>query len=377
MTIVRIAHAEPRPGDLGNGQFLTHGFLVVLADEGGRRALPFWLGGEPGADSLGQLAGHTGWEILTADAPEELAVRLLDAAGAAVTGVDLDLPAASLAELRPEACTARIELGGPGTGPVTARIELGGPGTGPVTARIELGGPGTGPVTARFGLVTARFGLGLAVAAAADAPIRVADETMDRLAVPVPGDDLIGPFLDLVPPAAQLTGGRVAGDPVRLAARRPRYEPRNMGFADGLDRWDLDGGFVRDASDAHRGDYTAVAEGESAVLSAAAERPAGSAALVQTIFANDYRGATVVFSGEIRTAPLTYEAGLRVEILRQLWRVRGTRSDHGVTVAGGRSWTRHEVTAAIPEDADMIRFGLTLAGPGQVALRHAELTRGA
>jgi hypothetical protein len=32
-TTVRIAHAEPRPGDLGNGIFITHGYLVVLADD--------------------------------------------------------------------------------------------------------------------------------------------------------------------------------------------------------------------------------------------------------------------------------------------------------------------------------------------------------
>jgi hypothetical protein len=32
MTTVRIAHAEPRPGKLSNGEFQTLGHLVVLAD---------------------------------------------------------------------------------------------------------------------------------------------------------------------------------------------------------------------------------------------------------------------------------------------------------------------------------------------------------
>jgi hypothetical protein len=65
MTTVRIAHAEPRPGRLGNGEFQTRGYLVVLADDAGRRAVPIWLRGEPGEADLSQLgelasgpAGH-------------------------------------------------------------------------------------------------------------------------------------------------------------------------------------------------------------------------------------------------------------------------------------------------------------------------------
>jgi hypothetical protein len=50
------------------------------------------------------------------------------------------------------------------------------------------------------------------------------------------------------------------------------------------------------------------------------------------------------------------------------------REDHGVTVSGGHTqWARHEITALIPEDADLRRFGITLGGPGQVALRDPEL----
>ena len=46
MTTVRIAHAEPRPGRLANGEFHTNGHLVVLADDAGRRAVPIWLRGD-------------------------------------------------------------------------------------------------------------------------------------------------------------------------------------------------------------------------------------------------------------------------------------------------------------------------------------------
>jgi len=343
MTTVRIAHAEPRPGNLGHGIFITAGYLVVLADDAGHRALPIWFGGHPGGGSLSGLLDRTADDIMTSGAPEELNARLLDAAGASVTGVDVEMTSAG------------AEVAGAGPGGLDPDA---------FTARIELGGP-AGPRH-----VAAPFGLGLAMAAAAGAPVRVPGAVLDRLAVPVAGDDLLGPLLERVPQAARPAGGRIGGWPARLPTRRPRYEPRNLAFADGLDWWDTDGSFQRDQSP--RPDYSATAEDGSAVLSSAAGRPTGSAVLVQTMFADDYRGATVVFSGEIRTVPLTYEAGLRVEILRDRLRVR---HDHSITVAGRRPWTRYEVTAAVPGDAEIVRFGITLNGPGEIALRQAELTR--
>jgi hypothetical protein len=333
MTTVRIAHSEPRPGDLGNGIFITHGYLVVLADDAGHRALPVWLR-DPSGGSLEELLAEPDTEIVTARAPEELTARLLRTAGARVTGVELDPVEPDAVELDPKVAVAQISLAGP----------------------------------AGDRLVTARFGLGLAVALAAGAPIRVPDAVMDRLAVPVTGNDLVGPFLDRIPPAGRPVGGRVAGWPYRLPALRPRFEPRNLDFADGLDRWDLDGG---------SGDsYSSAVEGRSASLFSAVPEPVGPAALMQTIFADDYHGTTVTFRGEISTAPVTrgvpFEAGLRLEIFRDRRRVR---DDHGVTVGGGTEWARHELAARVPSDAEFIRFGVVLAGPGRIALRGPELTR--
>jgi hypothetical protein len=203
---------------------------------------------------------------------------------------------------------------------------------------------------------------------------------LDRLAVPVPGDDLLTPFLDRVPSAARAQPGR------GLPGRRPRYEPRNLDFADGLDRWDLDPG--PDPGPASGPDpgpaCVAVAEGPSAVLSSGGPgrpggpgvpRPPGSATLLQAIFADDYRGAAVTFSGEIRADPLTEQAGLRLEIIQNWLRVGRVREDHGVTISGHRPWTRYEITARIPADADQIRFGITLTGSGLIALRNPELRR--
>jgi hypothetical protein len=330
MTIVRIAHAEPRPGKLPGGGFETRGVLVVLADEAGRQAVPIWLT-EPAGGDLAELAARPPGEITSSGAPQELAARLLRAAGASVTGVDIDVTEPDAAELRPETAVTRIGL--------------------------------DGAEGARQ--VTAGLGLGLAMAATARAPVRLADAVLDRLAAPVPGDDLLTPFLDRIPPVAQVVpGGGLAGSPMApLPGKRPRFEPRNMDFADELDRWDLDSG----AGD----DYSATADGPSAVLSSVVPRPAGAAALVQAIFADDYRGREVVFSGEIGTGPLAEQAGLRLEVLKH-W--RGVREDHGVMVAGRCDWTRYEVRAQVPEDADIIRFGITLSGAGRIALRLPELS---
>jgi hypothetical protein len=344
MTSVRIAHAEPMPGRLGNGEFHTRGYLVVLADDAGHRAVPIWLRGEPGEDDLSQLvelASRPAGEIMVTDAPEELAARLLRAADASVAGVDIDVTAAGIDELSPRVTVTRVGLDG----------------------------------SAGTRQVTASLGLGLAMAVASGAPVWVPDAVMDRLAAPVAGEDLLTPFLDHVPPYARVRPGHgLSGWPMSaLPGKRPRFEPRNLDFADGLDRWDLDISPGLETPPPQQEDYSAAVEGRSAVLTTAVACPAGSAGLVQTIFADDYRGATVVFRGEVRTEAADGQAGLRLEVLRQWWRNGGDSEDYGVTVLGGSEWARHEVSAPVPEDADLIRFGVTLVGPGQVALRNPGL----
>ena len=344
MTTVRIAHAEPQPGKMPDGGFQTRGHLVVLADDARHRAVPIWMGGDPGSGELSQLVEsprHPAGEIVTANAPQVLTARLLGAADARVTEVDIEATGAEIDKLSPQVSVARIRL---------------------------AGAAGTRDVTADLGL-------GLAMAAAAGAPVRLADALLDRLAVPVPGDDLLTPFVDRVPPVAQaMVAHSLPGWPARVPGRRPRFEPRNLDFTDGLSRWDLDSGFRHDSETSR--DYAAAAEGEGAVLSSAVPRPAGSAALVQAIFADDYRGDAVVFRGGIRTERLTEQAGLRLEILRHRWRAGRAREDRTVTISGGRpEWTDYEITALIPEDAEMIRFGIGLSGPGRIWLRNPELSR--
>jgi hypothetical protein len=337
MATVRVAHAEPLPGKLPTGEFLTHGHLVVLADDAGHRAVPIWLRGgtEPGVEDLARLVelrDRPPEEAVSAAVPEELTTRLLGAAGASVTGVDLDVALADAGTLDPEVTVARVEL--------------------------------TGRSGTRH--VAAGLGLGLAIAVTAGAPIRVPDAVLDRLGAPVTGDDLLTPFLDRVP---------LAGTERSMPGRRPRYEPRNMDFAGGLDRWNFVGGLDRPNHEVPEG-YLAGVEGQSATLSSAASRLAGSALLLQEIYAEDYRGRAVTFSGEIRTGPRTEQAGLRLLVFRYPpdgWRGEPVREDRSITVSGPTEWARHEITALVPDDANMIVFGIELTGPGLVVLRNPAL----
>jgi bifunctional DNase/RNase len=362
---VRIAHAEPgpgRPAETGPrvdpwvpAVARPFGFHVVLADDAGHRALRAWLAQHPDGTLLPALLDRPGDDIWTTHGiPEELAVRLTSAAGGSVTGVEIRPDRADIEEVTEQTCTARIELGGPA-------------GTRHVTARLDLG---------------------LALAVVSAAPVLVADAVMDRLAVPVPDGDVLAPFRAARPVTAEqeLAGfiidrraGRVFGVPAGLPGERPRFEPRNMSFGEGLDRWDLDSAardLAEEAAAQVRDDYCAAAEGRSAVLSSASAEPRGPALLAQTIFADDYRGATIAFSAEIRAEDAAGQGGLRLEVLRKGWRIRADRRvERTVGVTGSQDWSRREIAVTVPEDADVIRFGVTLAGHGRVWLRDPELRR--
>jgi hypothetical protein len=353
---VRVAHAEPRSWRVGgggqpagqSGEGRRRGLLVVLADDAGHRALPVWLAEDPDGVWLpGLLDWYGDGKGTMAGVPEELAARLVSAAGASVTGVELDPAVPDVREVTGETFAARIELGGlPGPRHVTTRLDA-----------------------------------GLALAAVTGAPVRVTGPVMDRLAVPMPEGDLLALFSDRELEATgpgHLILDRSADRVVHVRGdgpgKRPRFEPRNMDFGDGLDRWDLDGGPGQEAGSGPLG-YSAAAEGPCAVLSSAAAEPGDSAVLVQAVFADDFLGA-VVFSGEVRTEDVAGRAGLCLEILRAGKGSPGRREEHhAVTVTGSRDWCRQEITVPVPEDAGIIRFGVALAGRGRVWLRNPELRR--
>jgi RNA polymerase sigma factor (sigma-70 family) len=329
VTTVRIARAERRipPGPVPD-RFPTH--VIVLADDAGRRDLPIWLLGrdshrfghlfDPSAADQ-ERAGTT-----QARSSDELTDQLLRAAGTRVAGVHID-------ELGPDVTVARIELACPA-------------GTRHVTTRLPDG---------------------LAVAITAGAPIRVADSVMDRLAVPM---EASGSGLS---PEQTVQGLSLE--------HRPRYEPRNMAFADGLDRWMLGGSFTENAIESHWKDYSCTAEHGIAALFSAVPQPESFALLAQEVYADDYRDAVVVFSGQVRTEDPAGRAGLclwvrRVRDIRRRWAEEGAlgNPDNHVVMVGDHAWTRHQITVRIPGDASVVGFGIFLAGPGRIELRDAELT---
>jgi bifunctional DNase/RNase len=339
MTHVRIVHVEPWPGRLPEAGFAISEFLVLLADDAGRLALPVWLNGIDG-DPLWRILDQPARGAAMAGTAEELTGRLLQAAGVAVTGVDID-------DLDTQ--TTAPPRFGPPSRPLTE-------------ARIVLGAPGG----RRH--VTARLGFGLALAAAAGAPVRVADAVLDRLAVAIQDGDLVRQFIGALPAPA-----------VFRPRPRLRFEPRNLTFADGLDRWEFGGSFRREADESHGNDYSCTAMDRSVIIRSAVPEPYGFAGLQQMIAADDYRGRTLVFSGELRTQDVAARAGLHLTVGPPLGPAPARQSPPRrttVTVTGSQDWARHEVTAHVPGDAGIVGFGFFLAGRGLVELRNAELTSG-
>ena len=112
-------------------------------------------------------------------------------------------------------------------------------------------------------------------------------------------------------------------------------------------------------------------------MAATVGEPAGSAVLVQAIAAEDYRGRTVTFRGQLRATGIASQAGLHLAVSRPQDEPAGAPLlDHGssLTAPGSSDWTWHEVTVPVPVEATVIRFGISLAGRGRIELRGAELT---
>jgi RNA polymerase sigma-70 factor (ECF subfamily) len=327
MTTVRIARAARRDR-MSHLPARAPTHVALLADEAGGRELPLWFL-TPDGFRLERLLGAEREQTT-----DGLTARILRALGASVTGVEIG-------ELGPEVAAARIGL------------------------------------TSSAGVrqVTVRLVDGLAIAIAADAPIRVADTVMDRLAVPAGTTPLRG----VGPGGAPVKAALRPREPVPRRPGRPRYSPRNATFADGFDGWLFGGSFAENVSDSHWHDYECVAKDGTAMIASAVPEPSGFAMLGQEIYADDYQGSMVVFRGEFRVPEGRAGLFLRVNEGRP---IRGPLTeqaafadpDNNVTpVANEPEWASHQVSARVPADVDAVVFGIFLAGPGRIELRNPEL----
>jgi hypothetical protein len=332
VTTVRVVFTlRSRPGRLPDGSGVTvpglSQALIVLADDMDHRAAPLWLR-IAGYKELLALVERPARGVAMGGVLQTVA-RLLDVAGVTVTAVDIEPVGEDVPELRSDTVTARVGL---------------------ATAAGD-----------RHVVVSAEEGL--ALAAVVGTPVRVTDAVMDRLAVPVEGEDVLAPF----PPSG---ADRPPGGP----GWRRRFEPRNMAFAAGLDWWELSEDFSV-AGQPHGRDYSCTAADGSAVIASEVPEPAGSAVLAQTIYADDYRGRTVAIRGQLRTTDIVGHAGLHLAAGQPrapaAARLRGRSS---LIAPGNSEWTWHEVTMPVPADAAVIRFGFSLTGRGRVELRNAELS---
>ena len=323
MTAVRIAHADPWPGRRPDGGMSVYQVLVVLADtvladDGGHRALPVRLSGRDGGFWRLLAGPEDRDEVVPEDHAEEMTGQLLDAAGITVTAV-------TVTELGPGVTAARVDIAVPG-------------GTRQVTTRLADG---------------------LALAVITGAPLAVDGPVMDRLAEPVTGPDLLSPFRSRMEEAAE---------------PGPRFEPRNLAFTDGLRGWQLVGPHLRQATGL---DYSCTTEDGRAILTEAVPEPAAFAFLSQQIYADDYHDRTVTFRGELRATDVADRAGLVLRITSNRPAPRQPAeqdpANHFAFATGTGDWTRHEVTAQVPPDANYIFFGVFLTGRGQIELRNPEL----
>jgi hypothetical protein len=246
---------------------------------------------------------------------------------------------------------------------------------GPVTG-VDIDELGPNVLAAQVGVttpagtrqVTADPGSALALAAALEVPVRVADAMMDRLAVPVTGDDLLGPF-------TRRTQTRTAG---------PSSWPQNLTFADGLNGWITRGKSRAEVTGTHWGDYTVTAADGAATLAAAVPHPYGDICLGQEFLAVDYHGSTVTLRAEIRARDVTGEGELSLHIVDKPeappapgpipQRVHRERQERRHTITGSQDWASYELTAPVTARAERVEFDFTLAGPGQIGLRNVTIT---
>ena len=354
MTTVRIACAQPHRGTTPDGSMAIAHILVVLADDAGHRAMGLWLRTRQGL-ALWRVMEQAGREDLAEGQAEGLAEGLAGGlAGGLAAG---DRP---YREFTPEGLAVRLLGAADGT---VTEVDIDELGPGVLAAQVGVAGP------AGTRQVTADPGSALALAAALEVPVRVAGALMDRLAVPVSGDDLLGPFTRRTPAGP-------AG---------PGSGPQNLDFTDGLNGWITSGSSRAEVTGSHWDDYTVTAAAGTATLAAVVPHPYGDVFLGQEFLADDDHGTTVTLRAEIRARDVAGHGELSLYIVDKPedppapgpipQAIHRARQEHHRTITGSQDWTSYALTAPVPASAEAVEFDLTLTGPGQIELRNVTLTR--
>jgi bifunctional DNase/RNase len=224
--------------------------------------------------------------------------------------------------------------------------------------------------------VKARLGDGLALAVRANSPLLVEDTVLARWAINLPAEDgktlelRLNEVVDIV-----IANARPSASP-RL---RRIPEPQNLLFAQGLERWELRGDFLLDASGLHWQDYTSGIDEigpqpgrKSGYLKAQVPQPQGFADLRQAILAENYQGKHIRLSADIKTEGVEQQAGLYLRVIDP-GMTKPPEERQQVTFQGTRDWTRGEIQVEVPPESMHILFGISLTGKGQVWMTNVQL----
>jgi hypothetical protein len=98
----------------------------------------------------------------------------------------------------------------------------------------------------------------------------------------------------------------------------------------------------------------------------------GFGTLMQTISADEYRGARVRLSGLVKSEEVADWAGLWMRVDKEK-EVLAFDNMEKRAIKGNTGWKRYEIVLEVPKDATRVAFGILLDGAGQVWLNSTKL----
>ena len=224
--------------------------------------------------------------------------------------------------------------------------------------------------------VNARLGDGLALAVRTNGPLLIEDAVLARWGVNLPPED--GKTLEQR--LNEVVNTVIATTRPSASPRLRRIpEPQNLLFAQELERWELRGDYLLDASGLHWQDYTSGTDEmgprpgmKSGYLKAQVPQPLGFADLRQAILAEHYQNTRIRLSADIKTDGVEQQAGLYLRVIDPAM-TKPPEERQQVTFQGTHDWTRSEIQVEVPPESMHILFGISLTGKGQIWVTNVQL----